>query len=446
MNITQESIDDLNALLKVQINQDDYQEKVNAVIQNYRKTASIPGFRKGKVPVGQIKKMHGKAILIEEVNKLIQEGIYNYITENKVEVLGNPLPLTKDVDWDHATNFDFEFEMGLSPQFEVKMTKKSKFDYLKIEADKKMLDHYTTDTAKRYGSMTHPEKSEKTDLMMGEFTQLDAEGNVLEGGIKHSASVALDVVTDKKAQKALTGLVQDDEVVIKITNKFSADLSHMLNISKEQAQELNSDFRFTVKSISRMTPAEMNQELFDKVFGKDAVKNEKEFKAKMKEEIEKSFVSESDNKLKNDVILHLIEKTKIELPDTFLKKWLVQTNEKGLTTEQVEEEYDQYSKSLKWQLIENKIIKENELEVKHEDVIAHTKEMIIQNFAQYGQPAPDDKKLDEIAAQVLTNEEERKKVYNQLYDVKTLTLYKEKFMLKDKTVTYDEFVKLASQQ
>ena len=446
MNITQESIDDLNALLKVQINQDDYQEKVNAVIQNYRKTASIPGFRKGKVPVGQIKKMHGKAILIEEVNKLIQEGIYNYITENKLEVLGNPLPLTKDVDWDHATNFDFEFEMGLSPQFEVKMTKKSKFDYLKIEADKKMLDHYTTDTTKRYGSMTHPEKSEKTDLIMGEFTQLDAEGNVLEGGIKHSASVALDVVTDKKAQKALIGLMQDEEVVIKITNKFSSDLSHMLNISKEKAQELNSDFRFIVKSISRMTPAEMNQELFDKVFGKDAVKNEKEFKAKMKQEIEKSFVSESDNKLKNDVILHLIEKTKIELPGAFLKKWLVQTNEKGLTEEQVEAEYDQYSKSLKWQLIENKIIKDNELEVKHEDVVGHTKEMIIQNFAKYGQPAPEDKKLDEIAAQVLTNEEERKKVYNQLYDIKTLTLYKEKFMLKDKTVTYDEFVKLASQQ
>lgn len=446
MNITQESIDDLNALLKVQINQDDYQEKVNAVIQNYRKTASIPGFRKGKVPVGQIKKMHGKAILIEEVNKLIQEGIYNYITENKLEVLGNPLPLTKDIDWDHSTNFDFEFEMGLSPQFEVKMTKKSKFDYLKIEADKKMLEHYTTDTTKRYGSMTHPEKSAKTDLIMGDFTQLDAEGNVLKGGIKHSASVALDVITDKKAQKALIGRMQGDEVVIKISNKFSSDLSHMLNISKEQAQELNSDFRFTVKSISRMTPAEMNQELFDKVFGKDTVRNEKEFKAKMKEEIEKSFVSESDNKLKNDVILHLIKKTKIELPDAFLKKWLVQTNEKGLTDEQVEAEYDQYSKSLKWQLIENKIIKDNELEVKHEDVLEHTKDMIIQNFAQYGQPAPEDKKLDEIAAQVLTNEEERKKVYNQLYDVKTLALYKEKFMLKDKTVTYDEFVKLASQQ
>ena len=195
-----------------------------------------------------------------------------------------------------------------------------------------------------------------------------------------------------------------------------------------------------------MIPAEMNQDLFDKVFGKDEVKNEKEFKAKIKEEVEKSFVGESDNKLKNDVILHLIDKVNLELPDTFLKKWLVQTNENGLTAEQVEAEYEQYSKSLKWQLIENKIIKDNDLEVKNEDVVAHTRELIVQNFAQYGQPAPEDKKLDEIVAQVLTNEEERKKVYNQLYDAKTLMLYKEKFKLTEKTVTYDEFVKLATEQ
>tara|TARA_B100000900_G_scaffold309321_1_gene268018 strand:+ start:166 stop:1506 length:1341 start_codon:yes stop_codon:yes gene_type:complete len=446
MNITQERIDDFNALLKVQVSPADYQDKVDAVIQNYRKTANIPGFRKGKVPLGQIKKMYGKAILVEEVNKLIQEGIYNYITENKVEVLGNPLPTTTEVDWDSASDFNFEFEMGLAPVFEVKMDKKSKFEYFKIEADKKMVDDYTNDMAKRYGSMTNPEKSEKTDLMMGEFTQLDADGNVLEGGIKHSASVALDVVSDKKAQKALTGVAQDDEVVMKITNKFSSDVAHMLNISKEDAENLNSDFRFVVKSINRMTPAEMNQELFDKVFGKDAVKNKKEFKEKIKKEIEKSFVGESDNKLKNDIVLHLIDKVNLELPDAFLKKWLVQTNENGLTAEQVEEEYEQYSKSLKWQLIENKIIKDNNLEVKHEDVIAHTKELIVQNFAQYGQPTPEDKKLDEIVAQVLTNEEERKKVYNQLYDAKTLELYKAKFKLIEKIVTYDEFVILATKQ
>ena len=446
MNIKQERIDDLNALLKVQISAADYQDKVEAVIKNYRKTANIPGFRKGKVPVGQIKKMYGKAILVEEVNKLIQEAIYNYITENKIEVLGNPLPTTTDLDWDNTTDFNFEFEMGLSPAFEVNMDKKSKFDYYKIEADKKMVDHYTSDMAKRYGSMTNPEKSEKADLIMGEFTQLDSEGNVLEDGINHSASVALDIVSDKKAQKVLTGVTKDDEVVVKITNKFSSDVAHMLNISKEDAKILNSNFRFKIKSISRMTPAEMNQDLFDKVFGKDEVKNEKEFKAKIKEEVEKSFVGESDNKLKNDVILHLIDKVNLELPDTFLKKWLVQTNENGLTAEQVEAEYEQYSKSLKWQLIENKIIKDNDLEVKNEDVVAHTRELIVQNFAQYGQPAPEDKKLDEIAAQVLTNEEERKKVYNQLYDAKTLMLYKEKFKLTEKTVTYDEFVKLASEQ
>ena len=446
MNIRQERIDDLNALLKVQVSAADYQDKVDAVIKNYRKTANVPGFRKGKVPVGQIKKMYGKAILVEEVNKLIQESIYNYITDNKVEVLGNPLAINTDVDWDNATDFDFEFEMGLSPVFEVKIDKKSKFDYLKIKADNKMVDHYISDIAKRYGSMTNPEKSNKTDLIMGEFTQLDEEGNILEGGINHSASVALDILSDKKAQKALTGVVKGEDVVVKITNKFSSDVAHMLNISKEVAESLNSDFRFTVKNINRMTPAELKQDLFDKVFGKEAIKNEKEFKAKIKEEVEKSFVSESDNKLKNDIILHLIDKIKLELPDTFLKKWLVQTNENGLTAEQVEIEYEQYSKSLKWQLIENKIIKDNDLEVKNEDVIAHTKELIVQNFAQYGQPFPEDKKLDEIAAQVLTNEEERKKVYNQLYDRKTLALYKEKFKLTEKTVTYDEFVKLASEK
>ena len=446
MNITQEKIDALNAKLKVQLSSEDYQEKVEAVIVNYRKTASIPGFRKGKVPMGQVKKMIGKSVLIDEVNKLLQEAIYKHITENKVEVLGNPLPLTSEVDWDNATDFEFEYEMGLAPEFKVTLDKKSKFDYLQIVADKKMVDHYVTDMAKRYGKMTQPEKSEKTDLMMGEFTQLDGEGNVLEGGINHTSSVVLDIIQDKKAQKALVGLAEGDEVKLHITKDFSNDAHHMLNIKKEELETLDADFTFKVNKISRMEPADMTQDLFDKVFGKDTVKSEKEFRAKVKEEVEKSFVGESDNKLKNDVILHFIKKTKLSLPDTFLKKWLVATNEQGLTEEQVEQEYEQYSKSLKWQLIENKIIKDNELEVKNEDVINHTKELIVSNFAQYGQPAPEDKKLEEIAVQVLGNEEERKKVYNQLYDVKTMSLYKEKFSLKNKEVTYDEFVKLASEK
>lgn len=446
MNITQEKIDALNAKLKVQLSSEDYKEKVEAVIVNYRKTASIPGFRKGKVPMGQVKKMIGKSVLVDEVNKLLQEAIYKHITENKVEVLGNPLPLTSEVDWDNATDFEFEYEMGLAPEFKVTLDKKSKFDYFQIVADKKMVDHYVTDMAKRYGKMTQPDKSEKTDLMMGEFIQLDGEGNALEGGINHTSSVALDIIQDKKAQKALVGSAEGDEVKLHITKDFSNDAHHMLNIKKEELETIDADFTFKVNKISRMEPADMTQDLFDKVFGKDTVKSEKEFRAKVKEEVEKSFVGESDNKLKNDVILHLIKKTKLSLPDTFLKKWLVATNEQGLTEDQVEQEYEQYSKSLKWQLIENKIIKDNELEVKNEDVISHTKELIVSNFAQYGQPAPEDKKLEEIAVQVLGNEEERKKVYNQLYDVKTMSLYKEKFSLKNKEVTYDEFVKLASEK
>ena len=218
----------------------------------------------------------------------------------------------------------------------------------------------------------------------------------------------------------------------------------MLNISKEELEILDSDFKLQVKSVSRMEPADLNTELFDKVFPKDGIKTAKAFKEKIKEEVEKSFVNESDNKLKNDVILHLIKNVKLSLPNEFLKRWLVASNEKGLTMEQVEQEYGQYSDSLKWQLIENKIIKENDLEVKNEDVVAHAKELIISNFAQYGQPAPEEEKLNEISMKILENEEERKKVYNELYDKKTQALYKEKFKLTEKEVSYDEFVKLAT--
>lgn len=444
MNITQEKIDALNAKLKISVEAADYQEKVEQVIVNYRKTASVPGFRKGKIPMGQVKKMIGKSVLIDEVNKLLQEAIYKHITDGKLEVLGNPLPLTTEVDWDNDSDFSFEYEMGMAPEFSVPLDQKGKFDFFKIVADTKMVDHYTTDMAKRYGKMTQPEKSALTDLMMVEFFQLDDSGAVLEGGVNHTSSVALDIVLNKKVQKSLVGLQKDSEVVVRINKDFSNDAHHMLNISKEEIEVLDADFKLLIKSISRMEPADLDQDLFDKVFGKDEIKTAKAFKAKIKEEVEKSFVSESDNKLKNDVILHLIKKVKLDLPDEFLKRWLVASNENGLTMEQVEQEYSQYSDSLKWQLIENKIIKENDLEVKNEDVIAHAKELIIRNFTQYGQPAPDDDKLNEISMKVLENEEERKKVYNELYDGKTMGLYKEKFKLTEKEVSYDDFVKLAT--
>jgi len=444
MKITQEKKDDLNALLKINLSSKDYQQKVNDVIKNYCKTANVPGFRKGKVPAGQIKKMYGKSILVEEVNKLLQDSIYKYITENKIEVLGNPLPLENNIDWENSVDFEFKFEMGLAPDFKVDLDKKVSFNFYKIKADKKMIDHYSNDVAKRYGSMIHPDISEENDLILGDFVQLDNKKNILEGGISHTASVALDVVMDKKSKKSLVGVSKDSEVIIRINKNFSKDVSHMLNINKEQADLLDSNFKFTVKNISRMNPSDLNQDLFDKVFGTGTVNNKKEFRSKIQDEIEKSFIVESDRKLKNDIVLHLINKLNLKLPDEFLKKWLLQTNDKNLTLEQIEAEYTQYSKSLRWQLIENKIIKENNLEVTNEDVLNHTKDLIKQNFGQYGQKAPEENKLTEIAGKVLENEDERKKVYNQLYDFKTLSLYKRKFKINDKSVTYDEFVKLAS--
>ena len=248
MNITQEKIDALNAKLKISVEAADYQEKVEQVIVNYRKTASVPGFRKGKIPMGQVKKMIGKSVLIDEVNKLLQEAIYKHITDGKLEVLGNPLPLTTEVDWDNDSDFSFEYEMGMAPEFSVPLDKKDKFDFFKIVADTKMVDHYTNDMAKRYGKMTQPEKSALTDLMMVEFFQLDDSGAVLEGGVNHTSSVALDIVLNKKVQKSLIGLQKDSEVVVRINKYFSNDAHQMLNISKEEIEVLDADFKLLIKS------------------------------------------------------------------------------------------------------------------------------------------------------------------------------------------------------
>jgi len=226
-----------------------------------------------------------------------------------------------------------------------------------------------------------------------------------------------------------------------------ADLSAMLNITHEQLHDLTSEeFQFTVKTISNLIPAELNEELFEKVYGKDSVKTEKEFKSRIKEEAEKSYITESDRMLKNDVVSYLIDKIKFEMPDEFLKKWLVQTSEQAVTLEQIESEYDMYQKSLRWQLIENNILENFDVKVEASEVENQTASLIAMQMQQYGQPVPEQDKMNEIVASILMKEDERKKVYDQLYDQKTLEIYKENFKLTEKAISYDDFVKLASEK
>ena len=451
MKITQSKIKDLMATLTVEIVEKDYRENVDKILKDYRKTAVMPGFRKGKTPMSIINKKYKTAVTVEEVNKVLQDEMYKHITDNKVKVLGSPMPKKseKAIDWEKDNEFNFEFEIGLAPDFDLKITKKDKLNYYNIKADEKLLNQYCNDIAKRYGTMGNMEISEEGDLVFCNIEQLDVDGNIMEKGIKNEATVSMDFIADKKIKKQFVGVKSGDILKINVMKAFTnhSDLGAMLNVKHEAIHNLSSEeFQFTVKNINRLTPAKLDKELFDKVYGDGNVKTLKAFRAKIKEEAEMSFVAESDRMLKNDVVSHLLEKTKFDIPDEFLKRWLVQTSEQPITLEKIESEYDMYSKSLKWQLIENKINENFDIKIEQEEILAHAKTLISRQMMQYGQPVLDDEKLNKIADIILKKEEERKKIIDQLYDQKSLTVYKDNFKLVDKDISYDDFVKLASEK
>ena len=414
------------------------------LLKDYQKKASIPGFRPGKVPTGMIKKMYGKSIMVEEINKLLSDSLYKYLHENKIEVLGNPLPKADSViDWDNQQEFEFLYEMGLAPKFNVDLSPKDKFVYQTVKIDDELVNKYVTDIAKRYGKVENVEISGDADLLNGDFVELDANGEIVAGGIFKTGSLFLDRVKDEATKKALIGLKNDDKVVLDASklSENATDLAALLGIDKEKAEGLNCKLQFTVKGVSRLAAAEINQEFFNKIYGEGNVSTEEEFKAKIKDELANMFVNDSERKFYNDVVEHLMNKVNFKLPTEFLKRWIVTANEKPVTFEQVDSEFENYSKGLKWQLIENKIIKENNLEVTKDEVVDHTKELILQQFAQMGQGPMGDEELNQTAQRVLSNQEEAKKLYEKLYGQKVMELFKTKFTLENKEVAYDDFFK-----
>jgi trigger factor len=450
MKITQSKVKKMISTLTVEVSESDYIESVTNVLKKYRKDAVVPGFRKGKTPMSIIEKQYKTSIVVDEVNKMLQDNLYKHITDNKIRVLGSPLPKSSvEIDWVNNVDFVFEYEIGLAPEFDVKISSKDKLTYYSIKADTKLVDGYCNDIAKRYGKMSNPNKSIDGDLVFCSINQLDVNGEVMINGISNEATVSMDVIEDKKVKKKFIGLKSGDQLTLNVMSVFQnhSDLSAMLKITHDQLHALTSDsFRFTVKQINRLAPSEFNKELFDKVYSDGSVTNIKEFKQKVTEEAEKSFVVESDRMLKNDVVLYLVKKFKLEMPDEFLKRWLVQTSEKPLTLEQVESDYHMYSKSLKWQLLENKILENNEVKVNNEDLLSFTKELVAKQMMQYGQVSSDEKQILDIAENILKNEDERKKISEQLFDEKTLSIYKKSFKLNEKSISYDDFVKLATEK
>lgn len=448
MQIVEEKVDQLNTKIKINLAPEDYNPQVDKVLQDYKKKASMPGFRPGKVPFGMIKKMYGKSVLVDEVNKMLTDNLFKYIDENKLKVLGQPLPSEKqddNIDWDNPAEMTFSYDVGLLPDVEVEL--KGKFTHYDIEVGDKELDEAIERMAKRYGQLEETETAGETDLVYGEFLELGEDGTPLEGGIKHQSSVAVERIVDEKLKKSFIGSKKGDVFSFtpqEITSN-QADMAAMLGIDKEKAEGLTSKFQFTAEKVQTMVPAELNEEFFKKLYPQGEVTTIEGLREKVKEEHDKHYTQESDTKLKTDIIMKLIEKLKISLPDEFLKRWLVASNEGKVTPEQVEEDYEKYSDGLRWQLIENEIIRTNDIKVEEEELKAEVKSNIALQYAHYGLPAPDDETLETISKDFMARQDEVRKISDKLYDDKILQLFKKSFTLVNKSVSPDEFYKIASE-
>ncbi|MAL59360.1 MAG: trigger factor [Flavobacteriaceae bacterium] len=438
MNITKKDIDSLNAVLTVEISKDDYAANVEKVLSNYRKNANIPGFRKGHIPMGMVKKQFGKAVLVEEVNKLLQEKLNTYLTEEKLDILGNPLPKNDaDINWD-SEDFSFEFELGLTPDFKVDLQKKATTSY-KVVADKKMLDNQVKTIRKQYGKLISKKVVAKEDEITGTFTAEEKE-------IDNKATFSTDVIKGKKQLDSLLGAKVGDVVTLKTKGLFNDDHDNQkyLGVSHDDAHGLDIEVALTIEEINTREMAELNQELFDKLFGEGVVTSEKELKEKIKEDAERQFMQQSDQKLLNDVVETLIETTKFDLPSDFLKRWIKSTGESKLTEEEAKAEYERSEKGLRYQLIEGKLREENKsLQITFEELKSYANNMIKAQMMQFGQMNPTDEEVEGITARIMSNKEEVEKLTEQLNTNKLLQFFKENAKLKTKEVTYEEFIKEA---
>jgi len=436
MDITRENIDALNAVVKVDIIADDYQPKVDKILVDYRKKADIPGFRKGHVPMGMIKKQYEKSVMIDEVNKLLQDSLNKYLTEEKLEILGNPIPrIQEDFSWD-TKSFSFEFELGLVPQFEVNLTSKKKITQYVINADKSLIDKELENLQSRYGKMSAVAIiSEKTNVT-GTFVNE-------EKNIENKSTINLSDVKGKANLKKFVGSKVGDVIELKTKGLFSEESKLMgaLGLTKDEIDGLNIKVLFTIEETTEIELADLDQELFDKLFTDGSVKSVTELRNKIKEDAEKQFQQQADQQLLNSVTEFLIDNTSFDLPSEFLQKWLATAGEKQLTPEQATEEYNKSEKGLRYQLIQEKILKDNDIKLDYEELKDYAKGFIKTQMAQFGNMNPEETELDDIANRILGNQEEAKKLQDQLLSQKLMTFYKEKMTFKTKKVNYEGFIK-----
>lgn len=451
MNISLKNNDTTSGIIKIEIGQSDYAEQVEKSLKNIRKKANIPGFRKGMVPMGMIKKMYGKQALAEEINKLVSEKLYHYIQENKLNILGEPLPNQteqKAIDFNTQAEFEFCFDVALAPEIKIELSKKDKLPYYKVKIDDEMVSKQLDAYRANFGSYDKVDEVEEKDLVKGVIAELE-NGAVKEGGIVVEDAILMpSYIKNEEERKKFLG-AKNNTVVIFNPNKAydgaEAEIASLLKIDKSKVAETTSDFRFEIKEITRHKDAEMNQELFDKVFGEGIVTSEEEFKNKIVEALTEQYVPQSDFKFLEDAREMLVGKVgELKFADSILKRWLLVANEKN-TPEKVEEDYPQIIKDLTYHLIKESIVKDNEIKVEDADVETFAKRVAKSQFAQYGMLSVPEDVLDNYAKDMLKNKQTLQNIIERAVEEKIAAWLKEQVELEEKEVSTEEFNKLFEQ-
>lgn len=449
MNVSLQNIDKVSALLTVKLEKADYQEKVDKSLKTFRQKANLPGFRPGMVPMGLIKKQYGKAILAEEVNKVLQDAVYNYIKENNVNILGEPLPneeKQQPVDFDTMEEFEFVFDIALAPEFKAELTDKDKLDYYTIEVTDEMVDKQVSMYTQRGGKYDKVDSYQDKDMLKGLIAELDEAGNTKEGGIQVEGAVMMPSYMSNDEQKAIFNDAKVNDVLVFNPNAAfggsEAEIASLLKVQKEEVAGITANFSFQVEEITRFAPAELNQEIFDQVYGKDAVTSEEAFRNRIKEDLSGQFVADSDYKFLIDARTYLMEKIgKLEFPDALLKRIMLLNNqEKGEAF--VAENYDKSIEELTWHLIKEQLVKDCGIKVEQDDIINMAKETTKIQFAQYGMLNVPEDLLNNYAQEMLKKQENVNNLVNRAIETKLSAALKDKVQLENKTVSMEEFNKM----
>lgn len=440
MNITKEDVTQLNSLIRIKLTPSDYKNDVDTAIKKFRKSATMPGFRAGHVPEGMIRKMYGKSFLADELNRIVSKSLHEYLKENNLMVLGDPLP--KDTEhtnnFENPSDFEFLFEIGLAPAINFDVASIAAVDYYEIEVDDKRVETYIDDLRRKHGKFSNPEQAEESSILYGELAELDENGNVKEGGITSTTTLSVELVKDADTRKKLIGIKKDDSVVFN-PNKAMQDVTevaYMLRIDKDKAEKLTSDFQYKILSVNKVEKADINQELFDKVFGENTVTTEQDFRERVKADIAAMFRHESIHKFNHDTEDAILKQMNLSLPDEFLKKWIMTMNEKPITTEQLEKEYPSYSREMQWRMIENEIATKQNIKVEQEDLKQYAASVIMQQFGQYSLGA---EMIEDFANRYLQKQENVSKAAEAVKSKKVFDYLNQMVPKNVKNVTYEEF-------